>query len=240
LRRYRHPSLGSFSKPSGFLTVSQPPLPWRAPARLEYHTEQHPSRVIIVNGFEGFNTVRTGDKIVDDQLDVNAGSPESHSGVDIFAERDEGPRTQEKGKKPMGGQKCTWKDEVDLAHLPEKNARQSSVSSNPIGECGTAGTVVSAPSRLLLTGSRLRQAWSHIQSAVSSGLPCTSSRKTKNDRMIEQKVIEPATCEWASPIALVPKPDGSLRFCVDYGKLNSITISDTCPLPHVAIPKPLG
>jgi hypothetical protein len=30
-------SLGSFRKPSGFLTVSQPPLPWRAPARLEYH-----------------------------------------------------------------------------------------------------------------------------------------------------------------------------------------------------------
>jgi hypothetical protein len=37
LRLYRHPSLGSFSKPSGFLTVSQPPLPWRAPARLEHH-----------------------------------------------------------------------------------------------------------------------------------------------------------------------------------------------------------
>jgi hypothetical protein len=51
--------------------------------------------------------------------------------------------------------------------------------------------------------------------------------------MTEQKVIEPATCEWASPIVLVPKPDGSLRFCVDYRKLNSITIPDTYPLPRM-------
>jgi hypothetical protein len=51
--------------------------------------------------------------------------------------------------------------------------------------------------------------------------------------MLAKDVIEPATCEWASPIVLVPKPDGSLRFCVDNGPLNAITVPDTYPLPRM-------
>ena len=53
------------------------------------------------------------------------------------------------------------------------------------------------------------------------------------NQMQQQGVVQPSRSPWASPVVLVPKKDGSLRFCVDYRKLNSITRKDVFPLPLV-------
>eukprot|EP00731_Ephydatia_muelleri_P008908 Em0004g1246a len=53
------------------------------------------------------------------------------------------------------------------------------------------------------------------------------------DDMLQKDIIQPSSSPWASPIILVPKKDGSLRFCIDYRKLNSVTRKDAYPLPRV-------
>ena len=51
--------------------------------------------------------------------------------------------------------------------------------------------------------------------------------------MLQKDIIQPSSSPWASSIILVPKKDGSLRFCIDYRKLNSVTQKDAYPLPRV-------
>ena len=53
------------------------------------------------------------------------------------------------------------------------------------------------------------------------------------DDMLANKVIQPSKSPWASPIVLVRNKDNSLRFCVDYRKLNDVTFKDAYPLPRI-------
>ncbi|XP_043090122.1 uncharacterized protein LOC122340939, partial [Puntigrus tetrazona] len=57
--------------------------------------------------------------------------------------------------------------------------------------------------------------------------------KTEVKMMLEMGIIEPSQSEWSSPILLVPKKDGGVRFCTDFRKLNSVSCFDSYPMPRI-------
>ncbi len=51
--------------------------------------------------------------------------------------------------------------------------------------------------------------------------------------MLKHGIAEPSFSSWASPCLLVPKLDGTMRFCKDFCKVNSVTKPGSFPLPRM-------
>jgi hypothetical protein len=50
---------------------------------------------------------------------------------------------------------------------------------------------------------------------------------------LDKGFIEPSQAPYSSPVLFVKKPNGGLRFCIDFRKLNAITRKDRYPLPLI-------
>ncbi|GFW47035.1 retrovirus-related Pol polyprotein from transposon 17.6 [Trichonephila clavipes] len=55
--------------------------------------------------------------------------------------------------------------------------------------------------------------------------------KREIDRLLAEGIIEECESLYAFPVVLIPNPNGTFRLCIDYRKLNEITVADTYPLP---------
>lgn len=51
--------------------------------------------------------------------------------------------------------------------------------------------------------------------------------------MLDKGVIEPICSPWASPICLVRKKDQTIRFCIDFRKINSLSELEALPIPKI-------
>ena len=51
--------------------------------------------------------------------------------------------------------------------------------------------------------------------------------------MLDTGVVQPSNSPWCNAVVLVRKKDGSLHFCIDFRRLNALTIKDSHPLPRI-------
>lgn len=49
--------------------------------------------------------------------------------------------------------------------------------------------------------------------------------------MLHEGIVKPNTSQFSSPVLLIKKTDESWRFCVDYRRLNALTVKDRFPIP---------
>ena len=63
--------------------------------------------------------------------------------------------------------------------------------------------------------------------------PITDEIEKQCRELSEADIIEPSISPWSSPMVPVRKKDGKIRMCVDYRKLNAVTIPDKFPVPNL-------
>ena len=125
-----------------------------------------------------------------------------------------------------------WEKEVDWSYIDDDKLRghvlemlrkHSSLWS------GTLGTIRATEHRIPLEpGTKPIRPMPHRKGPAMREMVAKEVNK-----MLNAGVIEPASTEWASPVVLVPKKDGSLWFCVEYRCLNAKTAADSYPLPRM-------
>jgi len=82
----------------------------------------------------------------------------------------------------------------------------------------------------------------HIDTGDAKPVSTVPSRCNRSDRklisdlvyeMIKDDIVEPSNSCWSSRVVLAPKPNGGIRFCIDYRAVNSVSVRDVYPLKNM-------
>jgi hypothetical protein len=119
---------------------------------------------------------------------------------------------------------------IDVGTLPEELKEKAwRMLEERIGAFGFDGRLGHHPAKV------------HIRTAdgqVPIAVPMYGSSPAKRlvideqlDKWFEQGVIEPSISPWSAPVVIAYR-NSKPRFCVDYRKLNAITVPDEFPIPR--------
>jgi len=100
----------------------------------------------------------------------------------------------------------------DLAALLRKNAKAFATSKSDLGYCADLQHDIDTGDALPIKQSPRRHPLSARQA-----------------EMLDTGVIQPSNSPWSSPVCMVRKKDDSFRFCIDYRRVNAVTIKDAFP-----------
>ena len=109
-----------------------------------------------------------------------------------------------------------------LETLLLKHARVFSQSKSDLGNCGIIphriNTGLAPPIRL-----------------PPRRIPMTMKQAVEDEvqRLIDNNLVVKSKSPWAFPLVPIRKKDNSIRICVDYRRLNDVTLPDSYPIPRV-------
>ncbi|KAF8790375.1 Transposon Ty3-I Gag-Pol polyprotein like [Argiope bruennichi] len=107
--------------------------------------------------------------------------------------------------------------------LPTNNSPVETISSSCLTNSITSdGLLQNNPVAPETNNPRLRQ---------DQNLAKTERTPKEIDKLLANDVIEECESPYVAQVILIPKPNGTIRLCVDYRKLNAITEPDKYPLP---------
>ncbi|XP_076864257.1 uncharacterized protein LOC143516498 [Brachyhypopomus gauderio] len=128
---------------------------------------------------------------------------------------------------PIRREDVTQPMPLDLSHLGTEQRRQlERIIPTDLFKEEPGKTNIMHHNIRLLKNDPIRQTNCRVPARLMPDL------KREVETMLELGVIEPSRSEWCSPVVLVPKKDGGLRFCVDFSKLNAVSAFDPYPMPR--------
>lgn len=119
------------------------------------------------------------------------------------------------------------KNDTDISHVPELEHRERIKKSVSNYEPKKTREVDLKMSIILKDDEPV------YQRARRLAMPEREIVNTQINEWMHEGVIQPSLSDYASPIVLAKKKDGSMRLCVDYRLLNRKIIKDRYPLPLI-------
>ena len=164
----------------------------------------------------------------------NKGAEEDPAGTDDWPAESPlptGGTAQATNKDPKNSPE-NWEEEMDLSYIEDDKLRSrvlDMLRKHSSLWSGALGSIRATEHRIPLeVGTKPIRSMPYRKEPAMREMVANEVNK-----MLNAGVIEPASTKWASPVVLIPKKDGSLRFCVDYRLLNAKTAADSYPLPRM-------